>query len=464
MGNLFERTNTGTLVKWAIVIAVSAVFLFIPEQGIYTYSVKMFLCITVFGLGLVALDLVGELVVGILLPSLYVIANVAPLQTIFSPWVGTTMMLLFGAMFFAASLEECGLLQRISLLIFARVKGNFTALLMAVYLVGIVLNLTTSGRGYLVIGILAIGLCTSIKEVGTRAGAAIGLAAMIGTCSSHAFLYTAGNWSVIKQMGAAYLSDGDVTVLGMLGHNWPMLFVCALIVFLISKWYKPESEVPGEITYFKEKLAEMGPITRREKWNLIMLAMVLVYIFTVDLHHLSINYAFMIIPWIVFLPGINAADRKTLKKVNLSLVVFAAACMGVGTVASSLGLGAVFISAFQSILGGETNPIVIIGVVFLLVFVLNFLMTPLAIFSVLTEPLLAMAVGMGFNAIPFAYSIAALSEAIILPYEYVPYLIIYSFGMMKMKDFIVLNSFRSLLFVAGFLLIQVPYWMLIGLL
>lgn len=91
-------------------------------------------------------------------------------------------------------------------------------------------------------------------------------------------------------------------------------------------------------------------------------------------------------------------------------------------------------------------------------------MTPMAIFALLIEPILILATDMGYSVVPFAYAINACSEAILLPYEYVPYLIVYSFGMISMKDFIKVNILRSALFFGGFLLILVPYWMLIGLL
>ena len=62
------------------------------------------------------------------------------------------------------------------------------------------------------------------------------------------------------------------------------------------------------------------------------------------------------------------------------------------------------------------------------------------------------------------YAINACSEAIILPYEYVPYLIVYSFGMISMKDFFKINVLRSVVILGSFLFILVPYWTLIGLL
>ena len=91
-------------------------------------------------------------------------------------------------------------------------------------------------------------------------------------------------------------------------------------------------------------------------------------------------------------------------------------------------------------------------------------MTPTAIFAMISEPMCIVAETLGYSTVPFLLATNACSEAILFPYEYIPYLIVFSFGMMSMKDFIKTNVLRSVLFFAGFLVILIPYWMIIGLL
>lgn len=450
-------------IKWCISILLGIVLFCIPEQGLYNYNVKIFFIITVICIALVAFELVGELAVGILLPSLYCLFNVAPAEVVFSPWLDTTMLLVAGSLFMATSLEECGLLKRVAFWIMCKVKGNYTLMLLALMCAGIALNFMTSGRGYLIIGALAFGLCVSLNALGTKVGAAIALAAMIGTCSSHTFIYSAASWAVLKRMGADYISDSDITPLTILLHQWPMLIICILTILVIAKWYKPTQPLP-EITYFEENLEKMGKMSREEKWNAFMVLCIILYVFTSKIHGLSINYAFCVLPWMVYLPFINAADSNTLRKVNLSPVLFAAGCMAIGTVSASLGLGDAVAGILSVLTNGSSNPFVLIAVVFIVVFILNFLMTPIAIWSLITVPVLSLVTSFGYSPVPFAYALNSLSEAIILPYEYIPYLIIFGFSMIKMKDFIILNAFRSLMILLGFLIIIVPYWMLIGLL
>jgi len=423
----------------------------------------MFLVITVFSLALVAFELVPTFMVAIEMPALWLLFKVAPVDIVLSPWVSTTFLMMPGALFMAASLEDCGLLKRVACVLMRKVKGNYLSLLLGIMLVGVILNIMTAGRAYLVLAPLAAGLCLSLNGMGNKLGAGLALATMVGGCTSHAFTFQAASWGIINKMGSDFLAPTDITPVGVMLHNWPLLLICVLIIFIGSKMFKPEQDLKN-ISYFEEQLDQMGGMTRREKVNIIMLICVLLYIFTVNIHKLDVNLGFAIIPFLVFLPGLDGADMNTLKKVNYSIVFFVAACMGIGTVASSLGLGAVIADLCETLLMGNTSPFMIMGLVFLIVFGLNFLMTPAAIFAMMTVPVLTLATNLGYSPIPFAYAVNACSEAILLPYEYVPYLIVFSFGMISMKDFIKANIMRSVVFFAGFLMLLVPYWIVIGLL
>lgn len=455
-----SRSDT---IKWIITIGLSAIFFFIPEQGIYTHEVRLFMVITVFGLALAAFELVHMMFIAVVMPSLWVFFKVAPADIVMSPWVGTTFLMIMGALFMAATLEDCGLLQRLAYFLMLKVRGSYFGLLFSIMMVTILINILTSGRGYLVMAPLAAGLCMSLGGMNKRLGAGLATAVMLGGAQAHAYTYYAVSWGLILKFSENYIGPTEITPLSLMVHCWPLFIVSLLTLFVVSKWYKPEEEI-GDITFFQEKLSEMGKVTKKEKSNAFMLALVLIYIFTVNIHKLDLNLGFAIIPWIVYLPFLDGADASTMKKMNMTIIFFVAACMSIGTVAGSLGLGAAIIGTCQTLLNGSTSPLSVMSIIFGIVFILNFLMTPMAIMALIAEPILELATSMGFSAVPFAYAINACIEAILLPYEYVPYLIIYSFGMISMKDFIKVSVVRSLLFFLGFLFLLVPYWMLIGLL
>lgn len=461
--NTITGFNRAQNIKWLIVAILTMICLVIPEGGFYNHSVKLFLAITVFSLALAAFELVHVVFIAFVMPGLWIFFGVAPAATVLSSFASPTVLMYGGALFLAATLEDCGLLKRIAYVIMSKVKGSYLGLLVTIMITGVILNILSSGQACIILGALAAGLCMTLDGMQKRLGAGLATAVILGTCTSHAYTYSAGNWAVIMQMGAEYMESNAITPLNIILHCWPLFLVSLVILFVISKWYKPEEDL-GQIEYFEEQLKKMGKVTRREKANVIMLIILLVYIFTVNIHKLDLSMGFALIPWMVFLPFVNGADEDTVKKYNVPMIFFIISCMAIGTVASSLGLNNTIAEMCQTLLAGNNSPVAILGVVFGIVFILNFLMTPMAIFSLLIGPISMLAVNAGYSPVAFAYAVQACSEAIIMPYEYIPYLIVYSFGMISMKDFIKTNIVRSIMFFIGFLVILVPYWKLIGLL
>lgn len=343
------------------------------------------------------------------------------------------------------------------------VKGSYFGLLVSVMVAGVIVNILTAGYSYLIIPPLAAGLCMALNGMKKNLGTGLATAVILGSCTAHTYTCSTGAWAVILPMAADYIGPTDITPLSVTLHCWPLFLVSLFILYVVSRWYKPEKDLEG-IDYLKEQLNAMGCVTKREKVNIMMLVVLLGYIFTINIHKLDLNLGFAIIPWLVYLPFADGADSKTIKKMNVPIIFFVAACMSIGTVAGSLGLGNVLADICKGFLNGNTSAVAITSVVFGIVFVLNFLMTPMAIWALITGPVCLLATNAGFSAIPFAYVLCSCAEAIILPYEYVPYLLVFSFGMISMKDFIKTNILRSVIFFLGFIAILLPYWKLIGLL
>ncbi len=456
-----KKMDTNTKIKWALTIIVPLILFLIPYSGFYTYKVKMFFVITVFGLFVIAFEFFHIAVMAALLPALWAIFQVAPMSVVMAPWTGTTMYLCLGAFLLAATLEESGLLKRISYWIMSKTGENYAALLFGLFGAGVVITVLTFGSGYIVMAALGYGLCRSLNIMGTRMSAAIAMVCMLGTCSAKCFTYCATTYAIIIGMAKDLLADFDVNVFQAIGHNWPMALVSLVTIAVIVKWYKADRPLNGK-AYFKEELEKLGPISHREKANILILCLVVGFLLTNPIHHLDSAYGFMIFPWLIFLPFINGATVECFKNMNWGMIFFMAGCMAIGTVASSLGFGTLINDVCVPMFEGRNNIFYIFGMVFLIVFVLNFLMTPLAIWALLTEPLMQIAITLNMDPRPFVYALIHCAEAIILPYEYVPYLTIYAFGMMSMVDFIKMNIVRCIIYVIGFMALLVPYWYLIG--
>lgn len=460
--NIKPYVSRSNLIKWVISVILAAIFIIIPIGDVYTNEIKWFFVVTVFGLALSAFELVSVGVIGILMPGAWLLFKVAPANIALQVWGSSTAVLIFGALFIGVSLERCGLLQRISFLLMSKVRGGYFMLLFMIMLVCVILNIITNGQAYVVTGALFMGMFISLGRENRNLGVGICMATLLGSCTAHSYTYQATAWSILMSAAGQYPGAELITPASVMLHNWPMFFVSLIILFIVSKWYKPE-EYNANNEYFKLKLQKLGKMSYRERSNCIVMMILLVLIFTTGITHISIDVILGLTPLLLFLPGVNGADEKVLRQFPFEMFFFILSCGSIGSVATYLGLGDILFEYFGDLLGGDISIFKLLLLIIGIVFVLNFFMTPMAIFPLVAGPLCALAVDAGMSAQPFLYAINACSEAILLPYEYVPYLIIFSFGMMSTVDFLKTNILRSVIFFAGILFIMLPYWQILGL-
>ena len=459
-----SKMSKTDIIKWSVVIALGLICFLIPSTGWYADGIKNFVIITVVCLAIAAMELLPVAQIGLMLPVLYLVCKVAPVTVIMSPWSGgITMLMIIGGFLLAAIMEGSGVLTRLAYFLMAKVKGSYAKLLVAIYLVSVILSILMFGGGsYMIMGPLCVGLCMALGAMRTKMGAGIAFACMLGTCSSHSFMYTATSYAIIKGAAAGLVDHVQFDLISILIHNLPTIFMMLLILFITVKWYKPDQEM-GDTDYFKAKLAELGPMKPLEIRAGIVLALVFLFMFTSKFHGYPMEYGLFAIPLLAWLPGFNAADASTFKRVNWDMIFFGAGCISIGTVATHLGLGNILaeycIGFFE---GGSITKVFF--TIFVVIFGLNFVMTPTAIWALISAPILTLTAQIGIEPLPVMYFLVSMSEAIILPYEYLPYLIVYAFGMMSMKDFIKLNAMRCVLFVLGIMFLLIPWWQIVGIL
>ena len=220
-------------IQWMITFVLAAICLLIPEQGIFTHQVKVFLAITVFGLALAAFELVHLMFISMAMPALWMFFGVAPASVVMSSWVGSSMLMIIGALFMAATLEDCGLLKRIAFFLMCKVKGNYFVLLLSIMLITLFLNILSSGQGWLIMAPLAAGLCMSMDGMNKKLGAGLAAAVMIGGCTSHAYTYQAASWALISATAFS-----ELTVL----NSFCVVFFLFFLVFIFSGFFSPPIE------------------------------------------------------------------------------------------------------------------------------------------------------------------------------------------------------------------------------
>lgn len=457
------RVDNATKIKWIITILVPLAILLIPTNDVYTKQMSLFFASTVFALFMMAFEFFDPIVVSIVMPMSWVALGVTNAAGAMSGWTNTIMYMVAGAYFLANALGESGLLRRIALWIIAKTGGQWTGLLIGIFLAGVVVSILTFGLSYIIMATLCVGVIKSLElPIPSKASAMICFACMLGCCSSRCFIYAPSTYAVVIAQGQLIDPTFNITAVQAFTHNIPMFVVSIITLLLVNKLWKSDVAMQSA-DYFNGELKAMGKMGSIEKKAAIFMVIFFTLLLTGPLTGVDANLLFAMAPWLLLLPGINVASVDSVRSLNWQNVFFIASCMAIGTVASSMGIGTI-IANFATPLMQDAGAFGFFGIIFGITFVLNFFMTPLAIWSLMTVPLCDIALNIGMSIRPVCYALVMCSEAIVLPYEYVPYLIVYSFGMISMGDFLKLNVIRCILYLIGFMALLVPYWMLIGIL
>ena len=71
-------------------------------------------------------------------------------------------------------------------------------------------------------------------------------------------------------------------------------------------------------------------------------------------------------------------------------------------------------------------------------------------------------IGLGMDATAPLFALYYSTDMVFLPHEVPALLILFTFGMISMKDFVVMNSIKVGIMLVFIGVIMIPYWMLIG--
>ena len=96
------------LVKWVVTILIPVIILLIPVNDVFTWQIKFFSASTLCAILMFAFEILPNLIPAMLLPVVYILANLAPANVVFSPWFGTIPWMFIGAFLFVNILTLLG--------------------------------------------------------------------------------------------------------------------------------------------------------------------------------------------------------------------------------------------------------------------------------------------------------------------------------------------------------------------
>ena len=433
--------------KWLVAILLPASILLIPQNEVFTREIQWFLCITLWGILCFAMELLDNTVPAVFLPFMYALLGIAPLELVLAPWTTEIPWMCLGSFIWANIWERTGLLRRIALWCVVKTGGTYLGILFGVVLLGMV------APGIFSIAAFCFGICKALNLKKSAMSSAIMIAGAFGSIGTGFYLYDPTNLGVL--LGVAGL---QVTYKDFLLQNIVFVPLSFILVFILYKMSKPDTAVNSK-AYFEAERKQLGTMSSAEKKAAVV--MILMYVGLIAGVPMLIN--FLLLPLICFLPGINLGQTQDIERVNFKFLFFITGCMAIGTVANGLGIGALISNMLLPYLS-TLSTVSLVSMVWLLAVLVNFLLTPLAAMAAFGVPLAQIAADLGLNPLPVMYAFFQGLDQVIFPYEYALYLVPFSFGMVRLNDFMKAFAMKMGVAFIYLLLIGVPFWKLIGLL
>lgn len=457
-----QTIDKNLLIKWAVVFIAAAAIWFMPCNEIYSPEVKKFLFVTALGILLVAFELIDLMAVSMMFPIGYILFGLAPMDAAYGAWLGTTPMVVIGGYMIANVMDRIGLLKRIAYKCILLVGGSYYGLLFGVLIAGCILNTATGGNAWVIMAAFTFGLCKTFDLGKTMDSALIMFVGALSAGASCVFIYTPYFMSILFNSAELAGSTYQPTWVQHFTLMLPYVIFVVLLVLILPRIFKPTKKLPGK-EFYQAEYAKLGKMTKDEYIGTGFMILLIVFMLTGSIHHMELDWAFILIPWLMFVPGVKVADSEDVKNVDFSMVFFCVACLSIGNVSNHLGIGAMVANLLIPILQPLSSTVVV-GAIYVIGVVLNFLLTPFAILGGFSEPIAQVAAGLGINPVGALYSLYVGADQVFLPYEYLSYLIFYAFGLMKMTDFIKLAGTKTILATLVVFFIMIPWWGFMGIL
>jgi di/tricarboxylate transporter len=460
-----DKIDKTYCIKWLISLFIPLLIYLTPTTENFTAEIRLFLTFVALIILIIAFDLLEVTIAAIALPTLFVISGLAPAGTAFAPWTYTTMWLIVGTFVLAGALEECGLLKRIAFWCIKRCGGTFNGTMYGLMIVGTILAWCTFCNSYMIVITLTYGICKAMGLEKSKESAVVMMVGSIGVTSCMEFVYNPLMMSLMTQGVNFVLPDFQVFWYNQLLISAPVIVFYFIFIFVLTRLYKTKNiQIAGGKEYFETEYKALGQMSVAEKKAAIMLLALMIYLLTNPIHHLSTDWGFMVIPYLMFFPGIGVASRNALKSsINFGAVAFCAACFSIGAVGTSLGLSNLISTGVTPVLSG-LGKIPVLYMTMLFGMFANLVLTPSAMMSCLPPIIAQVAVDIGMNPLAPLFALYFSCDMIFLPHEVPAVLILFTLNLISMGDFVKMSIIKivTLLICIGVFLI--PYWYLIGIL
>lgn len=461
MNNETKIVTKKHTIGWIASLAVPIILLLIPSGEAYTTSLKTFFAIVVFVMMTFAFELFkNNMIPSLIMCMLFLGTGIATSDQIFSGFANNIPWAMVGSLILVGVMNETNLLRRFSYWMMLKMGGKFRNLMFIFMLVtGVLSTVLPANIGFPII-IFAFGLIKTLDiEPQSNTAALLMLAAYFSmTIGAQAFLGPLTSIGV-EVVGAA-VSGFSISYTQYFIHNWLWIPFGFIFMYVLYKIFKNDHK-PIDKEILRAEHKKCGKLTASEIKLIVLFVILFVFMLFSEKLGFQIGWMILSAAVVCFLPFMKLGTENALKEIRWPLVVFMVACLGIGTVAANVGAGAFVADAIFPLISkvGHIGALILI---YILGVVINFVLTPLAAQGTMLVPLAQLGEGMGISPTVILYVFQNGVNQAFLPYEIAFSMFVFSFGMMKLKQFAKAGlAFLVCNFIWLFA-VMIPYWHLIG--
>ena len=456
-----QAASPKEILGWIIAILVPVVILLVPATESFTAPIKTTIAITTGIMIAFGFELLHNTILAIILLLLYVLTGVGSMATAFSGYSNPVVWACPAAMLLVGCLHQTKILKKFSYTCMLKAGGNNLGILAGVTVFSYILGAVLGPDLCIPMILILYALCVA---VGIPARSNTAACLMLGAyLASNAPTYLYYNTNIALCVGAAQTVNQGVslTYTEYLYHNWPMAIFGILSVAVPLVLLRRDNSVAAK-DYLDVECRKIGRFTAKDKLMAAILVLLLIGLLTMSKTGLNIAWVLLIASVLCFLPGIRIGNQEAIQSVNWNVFIFMGATMGTGSVFAAVGASD-FIASMMAPMISNMGKIGATFLIWLIGVVANFFLTPLAAMSSLIAPLVSIGETVGLDPIPIIYAFRNGVSQCLLPYEIAPTLLLFSYGMVSLKQFVKVMGTVLVLNGVFIMLVMVPYWTLIGL-
>ncbi len=398
--------------------------------------------------------------------TLLVVFKVAPPANVFAAWSGPIIYLVIGAYLIAGAVKSSGLGERIAYNFILKYVDSYKSIIISIFMLTFILSLLIPHpwpRAFLIMSVMAV----IIKSGNIPREDAVKIGFTVFAASVPVSMIFLTGDSVINVL-AAQASGKAVGWIDWFIYMGPPNIVASIITcLLILTLFKPSAEVHINKDEIRNKLAAMGSMSQLEKKTAFWISIAILMWVSDSIHGIHLGWVTLGIAMCMGLPLIGGVlTPKDWAGVPIHVLLFLTAAMTIGGVGGLTGMNS-WIAKTVLPATVPANPYILATFIATISIVIHMALgSVIAVMGIAIPALLFFTKPMGMNPlIPVLLVYTAIGIHYILPFQHLNMLVGLGDenGMYTQKEVIRLGVPLTLVVYIICVLIEVPYWQMLGL-